>query len=195
MNAAHRLIALLLLFLSACSSGPAGDGSWKAVAPASTRQAQISDPKQAWRADHRWRYATEEAAESAYQALLTRESPWPEWHQSTLVTLPVGLRFEMALAPGQGTDRPGGFGTFDRIEDLRFVRHNLAVKTAWKPQIDRVVTYEIVEPLPADTGMVGPQIDVPANLYLRGGASQFEMKVPASERARHFRVVAVREIE
>ena len=195
MNAAHRLIALLLLFLSACSSGPAGDGSWKAVAPASTQQAQISDPKQGWRADHRWRYATEEAAESAYQALLTRESPWPEWHQSTLVTLPVGLRFEMALAPGQGTDRPGGFGTFDRIEDLRFVRHNLAVKTAWKPQIDRVVTYEIVEPLPADTGMVGPQIDVPANLYLRGGASQFEMKVPASERARHFRVVAVREIE
>ena len=195
MNPAQRLVALFLLFLSACSSGAGSDGTFKPIAAVSEQQAQQQDPKQAWWADHRWRYATDEAAESAYQALLTRESPWPEWHQPNLVTIPVGLRFEMALAPGQGTDRPGGFGTFDRIEDVRFVRHNLAVKTAWKPQIDRVVTYEIIEPLPADTGTVGPQIDVPANLYLRGGASQFEMKVPASERARHFSVVAVREID
>jgi hypothetical protein len=100
----------------------------------------------------------------------------------------------MALAPGQGTDRPGAFGTFDRIPDIRFVRFALAVKEEWKPEIDRVVTYEIVSPLPADTGVVGPQIDVPAGYYLPGGASQFEMKVPAAERAGHLRVVAVRPI-
>ena len=194
MKPAHRLVALLLLFLSACSSGAASDGTFKPIAAASAQQALQQDPKQSWWSDHRWRYATDGQAEAAYQALLTRESPWPEWHQSNLVTLPAGLRFEMALAPGQGTDRPGGFGTFDRIPDVRFVRHNLAVKTAWKPEVDRVVTYEIVEPLPADTGVVGPQIDVPANLYLPGGASQFEMKVPASERARHLRAVAVRPI-
>ena len=62
------------------------------------------------------------------------------------------------------------------------------------PEIDRVVTYEIATPLQADTGMVGPQIDVPANLYLPGGGSQFEMKVPAAERAGHLRVIAVRPI-
>jgi hypothetical protein len=195
INAAHRLIAIFLLLLGACSTGPAGEGSWKAVSPASAQQPAQQDPKQGWWADHRWRYATDEAAEVAYQALLTRESPWPEWHQSNLVTLPAGLRFEMALAPGQGTDRPGGFGTFDRIADVRFVRYSLAVKNAWKPQVDRVVTYEIVDPLPADTGIVGPQIDVPANLYLPGGASQFEMKVPATERAGHLKVIAVRPIE
>ena len=198
MTAAQRLVAIFCLFLGACSTGPSGDGSWKPVASASTQQARQAvalDPKQAWWTDNRWRYATDQAAEAAYQALLSQQSPWPVWHQPNIVTLPAGLRFEMALSPGQGTDRPGGFGTFDRIPDVRFVRFSLAVKTEWKPEIDRVVTYEIVTPLQADTGVVGPQIDVPANLYLPGGGSQFEMKVPASERAGHLRVIAVRPIE
>jgi hypothetical protein len=100
----------------------------------------------------------------------------------------------MALAPGQPPDRPGAFGTFDRIPDSRFVRYSLAVKTAWKPNIDRVVTFEVSDPLPADTGVVGPQIDGEAGLYLPGGASQFEMRVPAPERMAHLRIVAVRPI-
>ena len=62
---------------------------------------------------------TDGEAEAAYQALVARESPWPEWHQSNLVSLPAGLRFQMAIAPGQPTDRPGGFGTFDRILERR----------------------------------------------------------------------------
>lgn len=193
MTFAHRLTVLLLLLLSACAAGPGPSG---AAAPAASESAYArQDIRQAWWADHRWRYPTDGAADAAYEALLSRESPWPEWHQQSIVTLPAGLRFEMALAPGQGTDRPGGFATFDRIPDVRFVRFSLAVKKAWKPAVDRVVTYEIVTPLPADTGLVGPQIDVPENLYLPGGASQFEMKVPAAERAGHLRVVAVRPIE
>ena len=191
MSATQRLVAILFLLLSACAAQPESQGTWRPVAgSADTRQ----DPRQAWWSDNRWRYASDSAADSAYQALLTQQSPWPVWHQPNIVTLPAGLRFEMALAPGQGTDRPGGFGTFDRIPDVRFVRFSLAVKTEWKPRIDRVVTYEIVTPLPADTGIVGPQIDVPANLYLPGGGSQFEMKVPAAERAAHLRVIAARPI-
>jgi len=148
-----------------------------------------------WWADQRWRYATDAEAEAAYQALVARESPWPEWHQSHLVSLPAGLRFQMAIAPGQPTDRPGGFGTFDRIPNVEFVRLSLAVKTAWKPAIDRVVTYEITAPLIADVGVVGPQIDVPADRYLPGGGSQFQMMIPAAERMQHLRVVEVRAIQ
>ena len=99
-------------------------------------------------------------------------------------TSPISSRCRPACAsrwrsrPGQPTDRPGGFGTFDRIPSVEFVRLSLAVKTAWKPAIDRVVTYEITAPMIADVGTVGPQIDVPADRYLPGGGSQFQMMVP-----------------
>ena len=187
----RKLISVLLLFLSACAAAPVPGPASAATGVAASTQ----DLRQQWWRDNRWRYHDDGAADGAYQALVSRESPWPEWHQVQIVTLPAGLRFEMALAPGQGTDRPGAFGTFERIADVHFVRYSLAVKTAWKPRIDRVVTFEIVDPLPADTGMVGPQIDTGAGLYLPGGASQLEMKVPAAERHAHLKVVAVRPIQ
>jgi hypothetical protein len=179
---------LVLLALSACAQSatprPRTVGSQAAV-PASARAA--------WSNDNRWRYHDEGEADAAYQRLLQQQSAWPEWHQVELVTLPAGLRFEMALSPGQPPERPGAFGTFDRIPDVRYVRQRLAVKVAWKPSIDRVATFEIVEPLAADTGTVGPQIDAEAG-YLPGGGSQFEMKVPAAERSRHLKLVAIRPI-
>ncbi len=191
---ARWAILLLACAVAGCAAAPeARPGTTQARSCAAGAGLE-SPPGRAWWADNRWRYASDGEADAAYQALLSQQSPWPVWHQPNIVTLPAGLRFEMALSPGQGTDRPGAFGTFDRIPDVRFVRFSLAVKTEWKPRIDRVVTYEIVEPLPADTGVVGPQIDVPANLYLPGGGSQFEMKVPAADRAGHLRVVAVRPI-
>ena len=176
----HCLIALLVLLAA----------SVPAVAQAPTAPAAHA----AWLADQSWRYADDAEAEAAYRALVAHESPWPQWHQSNLVTLPAGLRFQMAIAPGQPDDRPGAFGTFDRIPNVEFVRLQLAVKTAWKPAIDRVVTYEITAPLIADVGAVGPQIDVPADRYLPGGGSQFQMMVPAAERMQHLRVVEVRPI-
>jgi hypothetical protein len=187
-------LAFLLLFLSACAAPSAlPPAAGAAAAPA--QHLQPADLKSAWWRDNRWRYHDDGEADAAYARLLGQQSPWPEWHQAQIVTLPVGLRFEMALAPGQPVDHPGAFGTFDRIADVRFVRYSLAVKTAWKPAIDRVVTFEITEPLPADEGMVGPQIDGDAGLYLPGGASQFEMKVPAPERIAHLKVIAVRPIQ
>jgi len=187
----HRwAFALLLLFSTAVSTGVPAEAQAPAPAAAAAPAAHA-----AWWADQRWRYAGDEEAEAAYRALVARESPWPEWHQSNLVSLPAGLRFQMAIAPGQPTDRPGGFGTFDRIPNVEYVRMALAVKTAWKPAIDRVVTYEITAPLIADVGTVGPQIDVPADRYLPGGGSQFQMMMPAAERMQHLRVVEVRSIQ
>jgi hypothetical protein len=151
--------------------------------------------REAWWVDQRWRYRSDAEAEAAYRALVAHQSPWPLWHQPNYVMLPAGLRVQMALAPGQSTSCPGGFGTFDRIPSVEFVRLSLAVKSAWKPAIDRVVTYEITSPLIADVGAVGPQIDGPADRYLPGGGSQFQMMMPAAERMQHLRVVEVRPIQ
>jgi hypothetical protein len=187
MRWSRSLLALLLLAMAGCAAAPPAPPAAAAAAP---RQ----DARASWWTEQRWRYASDAAADAAYHALVVRQSAWPEWHQMEVITLPVGLRFQMALSPGQGTDRPGGFGTFDRIPDVAWVRRVLAVKMAWKPAIDRVVTYEVVEPLPADTGTVGPQIDAAGPTYLPGGGSQLEMKVPAAERSRHLKVVEVRAI-
>jgi len=187
MSLSKSLLAMLLFSLASCAT-PAPQAE-----PAAASVPR-HDPHAAWWAAQRWRYADDAAAQGAYQRLLTQQSAWPEWHQAQVIALPVGLRFQMALSPGQGTDRPGAFGTFDRIPDVAWVRRVLAVKVAWKPAIDRVVTYEITDPLPADTGTVGPQIDADGPSYLVGGGSQLEMKVPAAERLRHLKVVEVREI-
>ncbi|MDB5692907.1 MAG: type secretion protein Rhs [Alphaproteobacteria bacterium] len=190
MKIRHNLLAALFLLLSGCAATVAAPS---ASAPAAGH-VQPAELKAGWWRDNRWRYHDDAEADAAYGRLLASQSPWPEWHQAQVVSLPVGLRFEMALAPGQPPDRPGAFGTFDRIPDARFVRFSLAVKTAWKPKIDRIVTFEVADPLPADVGMVGPQIDGDAGLYLPGGASQLEMKVPAPERMAHLKIVAVRPI-
>ncbi len=166
----------------------------QAPVEAAPRAAASTRPRDGWWADHRWRYRTDQDAELAYQALAASQAPWPVWHQSNIVALPVGLRFQMALAPGQSSQCPGAFATFERIPSVEYVRMALAEKTAWKPAIERVVTYEVTAPLLADVGTVGPQIDAPANRYLPGGASQFQMMVPAAERMQHLRVVEERPI-
>lgn len=190
MRWSRSLAAGFALLLSACAT-PAGHS---ALTPTFAPVAPHQNPHAAWWSDNRWRYRSDAAADAAYQALVSSQSPWPEWHQTEVKPLPAGLRFQMALSPGQPVDRPGAFGTFDPIPDVAFVRRMLAVKVSWKPAIDRVVTYEVTDPLPADTGTVGPQIDADGPAYLPGGGSQLEMKVPAAERIRHLKVVEVREI-
>lgn len=78
----------------------------------------------------------------------------------------------MAMSPTQASTRPGGFATFDDIPSISYVRNELAVKDAWKPTIDRVVTYEVVKHLPVNIGPVGPQVDEGLSKYLAGGGEQ-----------------------
>src|SRR3954453_23278036 len=187
MTILKRGALVLLLLLAACAAAPAASGP-------GSQPAVVENVHARWWMEQRWRYSSDAAAEGGYQTLVTRQSAWPEWHEKDVVTLPVGLRFQMALSPGQPVDRPGAFGTFDRIPDVAWVRRVLAVKVAWKPEIDRVVTNDVATPLPADVGTVGPQIDEGTRQYLPGGGSQLEMQVPAAERFSHLKVVEVREI-
>jgi len=187
MNLTRLALAFLIAF--APVAAPAQP------APAPTAQASATGTAHAqWWAAQRWRYRDDAAADEAYRALAVRQSPWPEWHQIHVIWLPRGTRIQIALAPGQAPDHPGAFATFDTIPDIAWVRRVLAVKAAWKPAIDRVVTYEVAEPLPADTGTVGPQIDEAGPAYLPGGGSQLEMMTLAAERMRYLKVVEVRPI-
>ena len=107
----------------------------------------------------------------------------------------MGTKFEMAMGEGQPNEMPGGFGTTGHIKDTEFVRSRLAVKEAWKPEIDRINTYEVIRPMPALVGEVGPQVDLVANRYLPGGEFQIEMKIPASERGNYIKFIESREVK
>lgn len=72
----------------------------------------------------------------------------------------------MALAPGQ--TKPGGWGTFDNIPDVNYVRNNLAVTPEFKPEVGYVQRYLIPEGTPIQIGIVGPQKYQGIN-YLGGG--------------------------
>ena len=118
-----------------------------------------SPPGKAWWAENRWRYAGDDEAAAAYRRLADEASPWPDWYQPYEAKLPPGTRFQMAIGGAQTPDQPGSFGTFDRIASVADVREDLAVRSDWKPQVDRVVTYEVVRELPVLIGPIGPQVD------------------------------------
>ncbi|MEA3033585.1 MAG: hypothetical protein QOH86_1601, partial [Sphingomonadales bacterium] len=93
MTILKRGAALLLFLVAACAAAPAAPQP--GMGPAA-----VEDVHAHWWAEQRWRYASDAVAEAAYGALVARQSAWPEWHQKDIVTLPVGLRFQMALSPG-----------------------------------------------------------------------------------------------
>jgi hypothetical protein len=182
---------LLAASLAGCATLQAGSLAGRCVPPAESLQ---SKPARKWMDEQAWRFPSADAAAEAYSELLKGSSPWPDWYPPQEVTLPAGTRFQMAVAPAQGPDRPGGFGTFDKIDDVAEVRSGLAVKSEWKPDVDRVITYEVTRPLPVKIGPVGPQVDGRACRLLPGRWSQVEMLVPAPERMSYLRVIEVRPI-
>lgn len=166
-----------------------------------------SAPAKAWWAAQRWRYASDADATAAYLTLVNNGqggSPWPAWYLPApnlgtptppLSVLPAGTRFQMALAVGQRTDAPGGWGTFDYIATVEDVREFLAVTHAFKANIDRVVTYEVTQMVPVIIGPVGPQVDTESCEYFPGRWSQFNMLPAWNERMSYLKVIEVRTIQ
>lgn len=155
-----------------------------------------SPPGRAWWSEHRWRYSSDEAAADAYRQLadVPDPSPWPDWYRPYETVLAPGTRFQMAIGGAQTPDQPGSFGTFDRIGSVEDVREDLAVRTDWKPQVDRVVTYEVVRELPVKIGPIGPQVDPKLCVLLPGRWSQFQALVEKGTLRTYLKVLEVRAI-
>lgn len=191
-----RWTTLMLAFAVAGCAAPQGR-----VAPVGAAVSCMSDsvksrPGRAWWAENRWRYRSDEAADAAYRALadVSDPSPWPDWYRPYETVLAPGTRFQMAIGGAQTPDQPGSFGTFDRIGSVEEVREDLAVRSDWKPQVDRVVTYEVVRELPVRIGPIGPQVDPKLCVLLPGRWSQFQALVEKGTLRGYLRVLEVRAI-
>ena len=196
-NGPRRSLAAIaaLVLLGGCAAVRDGDHPASASAKTQCDTRSIdSRPGRIWWKEQRWRYASDAEATTAWQAIATGSDPWPNWFAPNAQDLAVGTRFQMALAKGQPATSPGGYGTFDNIESVRDVRVYLAVQYAWKPEIDRVVTYEVTRPLPAKIGPIGPQADPHGCAWLPGRWSQLQITVPSANRIDYLKVVAMRRI-
>jgi hypothetical protein len=197
MHASRILSAVLLLAVTGCTTmqgdRPAMAGRQRdcgAAVPATQSAAGRE-----WLAANGWRYATPVDAQNAYKQLIEGASPWPDWYVPYQTSLTPGTRFQMAIGGTQSPETPGRFGTFDRIFHVEDVRMLLAVRKEWKPLIDRVVTYEVTQPLPVKIGPVGPQIDPGTCQLLPGRGSQFQMLVDPKTIMTFIKVVDVQPVK
>jgi len=188
-----RLALLLAAALAGCATPQAArqEAAGASCAAGATLQSRAG---REWWAENRWRYPGDAEAEAAYRRLAEQASPWPDWYRPYETVLPPGTRFQMAIGGAQTPDQPGSFGTFDWIASVEDVREDLAVRSDWKPKVDRVVTYEVVEALPVLIGPVGPQIDSGLCALLPGRWSQFQAKVEKGTLRRYLKVIEVRAI-
>ena len=161
---------------------------------------------EAWLAENQWRYgnpddpdpvkakAASDAARAAFETIVDKQSPWPNWFEPADSALPVGTRFQMAMGPkdptalskyGQKDDEPGGWGTFNNIKTAKDVREYLAVLPEFKPEIDRINTYVVIIPMPVQMGPVGPQVEKNGCMLLPGGWSQFNIMADKLDRIKY----------
>src|SRR5688500_18668991 len=191
---ARRRILLLGLTLAGCVAPQPRLVATAASARPCASATLESPPGRAWWAENRWRYPTDEAAATAYRRLADEASPWPDWYRPYETRLPPGTRFQMAIGGAQTPDQPGSFGTFDRIASVEDVREDLAVRSDWKPKVDRVVTYEVVRELPVRIGPIGPQVDPGLCSLLPGRWSQYQALVEKGTLRSYLKVLEVRAI-
>ncbi|MCK7426953.1 hypothetical protein [Enterobacter chengduensis] len=137
--------------------------------------------------------STESAA--AYKRLKEEQSPWPIGYEPTQREIQIGEQFNVAMSPDQKDIHPGNFGTFDEIISVDYVRNELAVKVLWKPEINRVTTYEVTHPFIIKEGLVAPQID--NGIYLQGGGSQLQMpfKYGLDDKMMYLKIISTKEIK
>lgn len=93
-------------------------------------------------------------------------NPWLEGSEIVSMLAPTDCYIDMALAPGQ--NKPGGWGTFDSITDVNYVRNALAVTPEFKPEVGYVQRYKIPERIRIQVGTVGPQ-KYKGKIYAGGG--------------------------
>ena len=138
-----------------------------------------------------------EEASSSYIKLIEGQSPWPENFVPQQKILKPGDTFQMVLDSTQPVTSPGSFATFDNIPNVDYVRNNLAVKSDWKVDCSKVVTYRVKQgvELTVLEGPVGPQIDINADKYLSGGGTQIQMLLDRSvDKMDYLEVVSIRSI-
>ena len=82
-------------------------------------------------------------------------NPWLENSEIVSMEAPKDCYINMALSPEQV--KPGGWGTFDNIPDVNYVRNSLAVIPEFKSEIGFVQTYQVPEGVRIQVGTVGPQ--------------------------------------
>lgn len=100
--------------------------------------------------------------------------------------LPLGF----AIA-GCATPQQARLATASSCTD---VREDLAVRSEWKPQVDRVVTHEVVREVPVRIGPIRPQVDPGLCALLPGRWSQFQALVENGTLRGHLKVLEVRAI-
>jgi hypothetical protein len=192
---ARKTLLLFGLALAGCSAPQQARLATASAAGSCAAGADLhSPPGKKWWAENRWRYPGDDEAAAAYRRLAEEASPWPDWYRPYETGLPPGTRFQMAIGGTQTPDQPGSFGTFDRIDSVAEVREDLAVRSDWKPAVDRVVTYEVVRELPVKIGPIGPQVDPGLCALLPGRWSQFQALVEKGTLRSYLRVIEVRAI-
>ena len=157
--------------------------------PKSTYSGDAMSPEDAARYDEFWRskgigsdktwnefqQANPDSTLDDYLRLVKEQSPWPDGYDPKLnvTTLKEGDTFNMVLDNNQPISKPGGFGLKDDIPNVEFARNDMAIKSNWKKDCGKVVTYRVKEGVELNVmqGPVGPQIDLNANTYLPGNSS------------------------
>lgn len=156
---------------------------------------------QAWARANAWRYADPARAAAVFRDLADSPtpSPWPDGFPPEASVLPMGTRFQMAVAKGQtqpdGTVRPGGWGTFQRVDTAQQARDDLAIRSDFKPTLDYVLTFEVIAPLPALIGPTGAQVEPGDCHLLPGGWIQLQMLVLPADRMHYLKVVETRSLQ
>jgi uncharacterized protein RhaS with RHS repeats len=121
----------------------------------------------------------------------TASNPWMNNTSITSAPAPAGgLTVQMAMAPNQ--TRPGGWATTDHIENVGYVRNDLAVIPKFKPEVSHVQTFHIPEGVQLQHGTVGPQ-KCGCKVY-QGGGSQVQI-LNFADRAKLVPIGAPRKIK